>query len=177
MNTAALDKTLSYFQEQIKFIHASGSSNVILEEVRCDVYNSKMKIKELGTVNSLGAGSYAINLWDPSISESVKISIMNTLNLNASIDQGILKVNFPSPTQEKRQELTKLVSKYSEECLISLRNIRRDEISNVEKQFKDKSVSEDEKKSLISKIEIIIKDYVKKVEEIKSQKISDLNTL
>ena len=177
MNTTALDKSINFFQDQIKFLHASGGSNVILEEVKCDAYNSKMKIRELGTVNSIGSGSYAVNLWDPTIAESVKIAIMNTLNLNASVEGGTLKVNFPAPTQEKRQELSKLVSKYSEECLIVIRNIRRDEISDIEKQFKDKLLSEDEKKTQINKIELLIKDYSKKVDEIKSKKITDLNTL
>ena len=177
MNTAALDKSINYFLDQIKFIHASGGSNIILEEIRCDVYNSKMKIRELGTVNSLGGGSYAINLWDPSIGEFVKSAIMNTINLNAQLEGGSLKVNFPTPTQEKRHDLTKIISKNSEDCLIAIRNIRRDEISTLDKQLKDKEITEDDKKSQVNKIEAIIKEYSKKIEDIKLKKITEINTI
>lgn len=173
----ALEKALNYFIDQIKAIHASGSGNVVLEEVKCDVYNSKMRIKELGTVNSMGGGSYAVSLWDATIIEEVKKAILNTLSLNAVIDSGVLKINFPAPTQEKRQELVKLVSRMAEECLIVLRNIRRDEMTSIEKKFKEKLISEDQQKTEESKVEAMIKDYNKKVDEIKQKKISEISTL
>jgi ribosome recycling factor len=177
MDTTALDKAVNYFIDQIKPMHASTSGHIILEEVKCDVYNSKMKIRDLGTVNSLGGGTYVINLWDASVIEEVRKSIMNNLNLNPQSEGGALKVNFPPMTQEKRQDLVKLVSRYAEDCLIVIRNIRRDEISSVEKDLKEKSISEDEKKSLVSKIESIIKQYVSKVDDIKSNKITEINTI
>jgi ribosome recycling factor len=177
MNTASLDKSLNYFQEQIKFIHAVGSANAVLEEVKCDAYNSKMKIRDLGTVNSLGSGSYMINLWDASIVENVKTAILETLNLNPAVEGSTLKVNFPPTTQEKRSELTKVVSKFAEETLISIRNIRRDEINKIEKDFKEKLISEDQKNSLVDKIETVIKQYSQKVNDIKDKKNQDINTL
>ncbi|MEI7603447.1 MAG: ribosome-recycling factor [bacterium] len=177
MDTAKLDKAVDYFIDQIKFIHASGGGNLILEEVKCDVYNSKMRIKELGTVNSLGAGAYVVNLWDMTIAEEVKKSIMNSINLNANVDGGTLKVVFPAPTQEKRLELGKLVSKYAEDCLIAIRNIRRDEMTQIDKDFKEKIISEDQKKTLENKVEDVIKQFNKKVEELKGKKIIEINTI
>lgn len=177
MNTSSLDKSVSYFQDQIKYVHAVGNANSVLEEIKCDAYNSKMKLRDLGTVNSSGSGSYIINVWDASIVDNVKTAIMETLNLNASVDGSNLRVNFPPTTEEKRQELSKVVSKFAEECLISIRNIRRDEISAIEKQFKDKSISEDEKNSEVSKIESMIKQYNQKIDEIKNKKIDEINTL
>jgi len=177
MDKSKLDKAIEHFEEAIKFFHSSTGGNVLLEEVKADVYNSKMKIRDLGTVNSLGSGSYVVNLWDSTIAETVKNAILDTLNLNPSVDGGSLKVNFPAPTQEKRTELSKVVSTKAEDCLVSIRNLRRDEMTIIDKQFKAKEISEDVKASLESKVDELIKIFNKKVDEIKTKKITEINTL
>ena len=55
------------------------------------------------------------------------------------IEGNLIRVPVPELSEERRKEIVKIASKYSEDCKISVRNIRReamDKIKNDEKKRK-----------------------------------------
>jgi ribosome recycling factor len=57
-------------------------------------------------------------------------------------------IKIPPLTQERRKELTKLISKMGEDNKIALRNIRQDTLKEIKKQYDEKLMSEDDKKRI-----------------------------
>ena len=63
--------------------------------------------------------------------------------MNPSIDGQLIRVPLPDLTEERRSELTKVASKFSEDAKISIRNIRRDAMDKIKEEQKNNLISED----------------------------------
>ena len=86
-------------------------------------------------------------------------------------------VKIPPLTQERRKELTKLVSQLGEEAKIAIRNARQEALKDIKKQFEEKLLSEDEKGRLEKQIDETTKDLnqqVDKIVETKKQQIMEV---
>ena len=73
---------------------------------------------------------------------------------------------LPDLTEERRIELTKVASKFSEDAKISIRNIRRDAMDKIKDDQKNNVISEDEQKSTSDEIQKITDDKVKEIESV-----------
>jgi ribosome recycling factor len=83
-------------------------------------------------------------------------------------------IKVPALTQERRQNLIKLVAQYGEDNKIALRNIRHDILKDIKKQFDEKLISEDQKKLFEKECDEITKQYTTKIDQlvkIKSEEI------
>ena len=67
------------------------------------------------------------------------------LGLNPAADGQNIRVSIPPLTEERRKEFVKLTKKFGEDSKVSLRNLRRDMIQEIEKLEKSRVISEDDK--------------------------------
>ena len=165
-----MENTLKIFHEELDRLRTSRATPSLLEPIFVEAYNSKMKISELATVNAPEPKLLTIQVWDKSMVPNVEKSIRESeLGLNPSTDGQLIRVPLPDLTEERRIELTKVASKFSEDAKISIRNIRRDANDSLKKNLKDKKISEDEMKNFEKKIQNStdkqIADLEKKLEE------------
>lgn len=83
-------------------------------------------------------------------------------------------IKVPPLTTERRQELVKIVQKEAEEGKIAIRNIRHELRNDVDKQFKAKEISENEKDATEKEIDDITKKYNEKIEELAKSKAEEV---
>ena len=81
---------------------------------------------------------------------------------------------IPKLSAERREELVKVVSQYSESSKITIRNIRREIMDSTKKEEKDKNISEDEMKKILSDIQSITDEYISKIDLITSNKQTEI---
>ena len=81
------------------------------------------------------------------------------LGLNPQIDGQLIRLPVPDLSEERRNEIKKIIKSMGEKCKVSIRNIRREANDELKKLLKDKEISEDDvkKKKKLSKIIPIIK--------------------
>ena len=96
------------------------------------------------------------------------------LGLNPSIDGQLIRVPLPDLTEERRSELTKVASKFSEDAKISIRNIRRDAMDKIKEEQKNNLISEDEQKSASDKIQKITDEQIKEIEKVFENKKNEI---
>ena len=70
------------------------------------------------------------------------------LGLNPQIDGQLIRLPIPDLSEERRNEIKKIVKSMGEKCKVSIRNIRRDANDELKKLLKNKDISEDEEKNL-----------------------------
>ena len=75
------------------------------------------------------------------------------MGFNPNNDDGVIIINVPPLTQERRSELVKFLNKQSENYKISIRNIRKELNDKVKKMLKDKDITEDKQKSDLKEIQ------------------------
>jgi ribosome recycling factor len=92
------------------------------------------------------------------------------LGVTPTNDGNLIRLNFPSLTEDKRKEIAKEIKKNGEDAKVILRNIRRDQNDAVKKSEKDKVISEDDAKKIQAEIQIITDKFTKEVDTIIANK-------
>ena len=174
-NEKRFKKTLAYFKNELSNIRDNRPNPKIIEDLKVEVYGSEMPIKQLGTVSVSSSNLITVSVWDKRNTEEVKKAIDNAdLNLHSVVDGQIVKVPLPSMTEERRKEMVELIKDLSEKAKITIRNVRRElieELNEVE------GISEDDIKRGEKEIQRLVDKYNEKVEESFEKKKNDLLTL
>ena len=170
-----MENTLKIFHEELNRLRTGRATPSLLEPVFVEAYNSKMKISELATVNTPEPKLLTVQVWDKSMVQNVEKSIRESkLGLNPSTDGQLIRVPLPDLTEERRLELTKVASKFSEDAKISIRNIRRDAMDKIKDEQKKNLISEDEQKSTSENIQKVTDEKIKEIENIFEDKKKEI---
>jgi ribosome recycling factor len=96
------------------------------------------------------------------------------LGLNPSNDGNIIRLAIPPLSEERRQELTKVVNRKVEERRVSLRNLRHEALNDLKKMEKDKEISQDDQKRAQSQVQKITDACILEVEKLGKDKEKEL---
>ena len=170
-----MENTLKIFHEELSRLRTGRATPSLLEPIFVEAYNSKMKISELATVNAPEPKLLTVQVWDKSMVQNVEKSIRDSeLGLNPSTDGQLIRVPLPDLTEERRSELTKVASKFSEDAKISIRNIRRDAMDKIKDEQKNNLISEYEQKSSSDEIQKITDEKIKEIEKVIENKKNEI---
>jgi len=170
-----MENTLKIFNEELSRLRTSRATPSLLEPVFVEAYNSKMRISELATVNAPEPKLLTVQVWDKSMVQNIEKSIRESeLGLNPNTDGQLIRVPIPDLTEERRTELTKVASKFSEDAKISIRNIRRDAMDKIKEDQKNSLISEDEQKSMSEDIQKITDEKTKEIESVFEEKKKEI---
>jgi ribosome recycling factor len=84
---------------------------------------------------------------------------------------------FPQPTEERRKELTKQVSKHAEEAKVAIRNIRRDAVEKYKAQKKTGEITEDDLVDTEKDLQKLTDTYTKEIDKIAQRKESEIKEI
>ena len=159
-------KTFEVFTKELSSLRTGRANSNMLDIIKVDVYGQKMPINQLGSITTPEPRMINIQVWDlnnvPLIDSSIKKS---ELGLNPQIDGQLIRLPIPDLSEERRNEIKKLIKSMGEKCKISVRNIRREANDELKKLLKSKEIGEDEEKKFEKKIQTITDDQIKKIEE------------
>ncbi len=162
-----LDAALDFFKSDIAQVRTGRANPGLLEDLSVDAYGSMMKVKELATISVPEPQMIVISPWDKGVLQSIDKAIRNSdLKLNPVVADGVLRVPIPPLSEERREEFAKMVNAKMEQARQSLRNIRQDALKEIDKQFLDKELSEDEKFTKKDEVEKMIKEYTNTITEL-----------
>jgi|TARA_B100001971_G_scaffold27559_1_gene21884 ribosome recycling factor len=161
-----MSKTFEVFTKELSSLRTGRASSNMLDIIKVDVYGQKMPINQLGSITTPEPRMINIQVWDlnnvPLIDSSIRKS---ELGLNPQIDGQLIRLPVPDLSEERRNEIKKLIKSMGEKSKISVRNIRREANDELKKLLKSKEISEDDEKKFEKKIQIITDDQIKKIDE------------
>ena len=156
-----------FLEKELSSIRTSRANPSMLDNITVEAYGSQTTINQLGNINVPEANMLTIQVWDSSLIKKIENSIIDSkLGINPQSDGTLIRLPVPKLSEERRNELSKVASQYSESSKISIRNVRRDGIDQLKAEEKDKIISQDEQKSQSIDIQKITDEYVKTIEEI-----------
>ncbi len=151
-----MSKTLDVFAKELNSLRTGRANSSMLDLVKVDVYGQKMPINQLGTITTPEPRTINIQVWDINNVPLVESTIRKSeLGLNPQIDGQLIRLPIPDLSEERRNEIKKLVKSMGEKCKVSIRNIRREANDELKKILKLKQISEDDEK----KFEKVIQDF------------------
>lgn len=170
-----MDKTQEAFQAELGNIRTGRATAGLLDIVEVEVYGSKMKINQLGTITVPDPHMIAVDLWDKSQMHTVeKAIIASPLGLNPSNDGKLIRVPIPTLTEERRKELVKRLHHIVEEHRVTVRNVRRDSNEAIKKLLKDKLISEDDDRRGHEETQKLTDAYIAKLDQLAKAKEKDI---
>ena len=84
---------------------------------------------------------------------------------------------IPELNEERRKELTKQASKYSEAAKVAVRNVRRDALDELKKLEKAGLISEDDERRDADKVQKETDNHIAKIDETLKSKEKDIMTV
>ena len=170
-----MNKTFEAFIKDLSGLRTGRANVNMLDIIRVDVYGQKMPINQLGTISTPEPRTLTIQVWDQNNVSPIDSSIRKIeLGLNPQIDGQLIRIPIPSLSEERRNELKKMIKTIGEKSKVSIRNIRREANDELKTLLKEKKISEDENKKFEKEIQIITDEDVKKIEEKVSQKEKEI---
>ena len=161
-----MDKTFEVFTKELSSLRTGRANASMLDIIKVDVYGQKMPINQLGSITTPEARVINIQVWDlnnvPLIDSSIRKS---ELGLNPQIDGQLIRLPIPDLSEERRNEIKKLIKSMGEKSKISIRNIRREANDELKNLLKSKEISEDEEKKFEKKIQTLTDEQIKIVDE------------
>ena len=170
-----MKNAVSHFEKELSSLRTSRANPKMLDSIMVEAYGNKNPINQVGNVTVPDASTISIQVWDVSLIKNVENSIIESnLGINPQSDGNIIRLNIPKLSEERRLELSKLASQYSENAKVSIRNIRRELIEGEKKNKKDNNTSEDEYKKNVDQIQNITNEYIEKIDIITSEKKTEI---
>ena len=144
-----MDKTIDVFSKELSSLRTGRANANILDLVKVDVYGQKMPINQLGTVTTPEARMISIQVWDLNNVNLIDSAIKKSdLGLNPQIDGQLIRLPIPDLSEERRNEIKKMIKSMGEKCKVSIRNIRREANDNLKNLLKKKDITEDDEKKI-----------------------------
>lgn len=170
-----MEKTLEAFRQELTTIRTGRASVGLLDVVEVDVYGSRMKINQLGTIAAPEPRLIVITPWDKTQINAIEKAIKTSpLELNPSNDGRVIRLPIPALTEERRKDLVKLTGKLAEEARVSVRNIRRQAVDEVKTGQKDGEIPEDDAHKLTGEIQNLTDDYITKIDDALKAKEAEI---
>ena len=168
-------QTITVLQDEFAGLRTGRASVHLLDGVRVPVYGSEMPINQVATVSAPDNQTLSVTVWDITNAPAVEKAIRDSgLGLNPMTAGGVIRLNLPPLTEERRRELTKVAGKYAEEAKISMRNIRQDAMGKIKRAVTDKEISEDDQRKYEEDIQKVFEARGNEVDSILKQKESDI---
>ena len=170
-----MKKTIEAFQHEIASIRTGKATTTLLDRVKVEAYGQQMPLKQVGNIGVLDVHTLSVQVWDKSMVSATERAIRDAnLGLNPAADGQTIRVSIPPLTEERRKEFVKLTKKFGEDAKVSLRTLRRDLIHEIEKQEKDKQISEDEKNKGKKDADELLHKFEKQINELIVQKEKEI---
>ena len=169
-----MEKALQNLEKRFATVRAGRANPSSLDGVMVEYYGSMTPLKQLATISVPEARQLLIKPFDRGSLKNIEKAILTSnLGYNPGNDGETIIIIIPELTEERRKELVKQVKAISEEGKVAIRNIRREDMDDIEKL----ELSEDEEKGIEKDIQDIVNEYNKKVEAKLKEKEQELLTV
>ena len=173
-----MDKTIEVFAKELTFLRTGRANANMLDLVKVDVYGQQMPINQVASITTPEARMINIQVWDLNNVSLVDSAIKKSqLGLNPQIDGQLIRLPVPDLSEERRNEIKKVIKSMGEKCKVSIRNIRREANDDLKNLLKNKDIGEDEEKKYEKIIQNYTDEHIKIIDEKVSSKEKEIMTI
>ena len=172
---ARMTKSIGALSNAFKKIRTGRAHPSLLDGLTVSYYGSDTPLSQVGNVNVIDARTLSVSVWEKDLIPEVEKAIHKSdLGLNPSTTGDLIRIPMPQLTEETRKNFIKKARSEAESARISIRNARREILSNVKDLLKKKEITEDNERQIQEDVQKITDRYIKQVDEVLLSKESDL---
>ncbi len=170
-----MTKSLEAVRDEMAKIRTGKATTSLLDMIKVNYYGSQVPLKQVANITVPEPRLLSVQPWEKNLIGEIERAIMKSdLGLNPTNDGKVIRIPFPTLTEERRKELVKLVKKMAEEGRIAIRNIRRDVNEHIKKAQKNHEITEDQEHDELDKIQKLTDEFVEKIDKVLAEKEEEI---
>lgn len=170
-----MQKTREVLERELASIRTGRASPSLVEDLPIDYYGTPTPLKQIASISAPEPRMLMIQPWDRGSIPQIERAISKSdLGLSPVADGALLRLPIPTLTQERRQDMAKLVRKRVEDDRVAIRNVRRDALDHLRKLERDKDVSQDEERRSQDLLQKLTDRYVGELDKLGSAKEAEV---
>ena len=170
-----MDGALEALKREFAGLRTGRASTSLLDPITVEAYGQQMPINQVGTISAPEPRMLTVQVWDRGMVNAVEKAIRESdLGLNPQNDGQLIRVPIPPLSEERREELAKVASRYAEQARVAVRNVRRDGMDTFKQMEKDGEISEDEHHKRSDEIQKMTDEHIKLIDDALAHKDSEI---
>ena len=162
-----MDSSINALKRELSTIRTGRATPALIENVAVDYYGVSTPLNQIASISAPDARAIMVQPWDKQALQEIEKSLIKSdMGFNPSNDGNTITIPIPPLTQERRQDMVRLLKRKLEESKVSIRNVRRDGIDSLRKLERAKSISQDENRRTQEQLQKSTDSHVKVVEEL-----------
>lgn len=170
-----MDGAIEALRREFAGLRTGRASASLLEPLSVQAYGTSMPINQVGTINVPESRMLTVQVWDRSLVTAVEKAIREAdLGLNPQTEGQLIRVPIPQLSEERRQELSRVASKFAEQARVAVRNVRRDGMETLKRMEKDGEISQDDHKKWADEVQKLTDAHIKRIDEMLEHKEQEI---
>ncbi len=171
---ARMQKSIDALENAFSKVRTGRAHPGMLSGVMVDYYGAETPLNQVASVNVEDSRTLLVQPFDRTMTQAVDKAIREAdLGLNP-MTADVIRVPMPALTEETRRDMQKLARSEAENSRVSIRNVRRDMMSDIKELAKEKEISEDEERRAGEEIQKMTDKYIGYVDSRLEKKETEL---
>ncbi|MBI3572612.1 MAG: ribosome recycling factor [Candidatus Kerfeldbacteria bacterium] len=177
-SSARFQPILTHLKKELSGIHTGRATPSLVEHVIVEAYGTKSPLQSLAAIHAPEPQLLVVEPWDSGVTKEIEQALRDTdLGVNPVVDGKVIRLPFPSMSDERRQRMQKIIQERAEGAKVSIRQVREELIKTVRADQKNGTLSEDQMKLELKNIQSVVDDLVKKIEAMVEGKTKEILTV
>ena len=170
-----MQTSVEALKRELAAIRTGHATPALIDHIKVDYAGVPTPLNQIAGISAPEVRLLVIQPWDRGSIKSIEKAILQSdLGLNPANNGSIIRLNIPPLTEERRQELTRVVQRKIEERRIVIRNLRREAMDNLKRLEKNKDISQDEHKHALGQLQKLTDSFIANAEQIGRDKEVEL---
>ncbi len=162
-------------KRELATIRTGRATPALIEHIKVEYAEVPTPLNQIASISAPGARLLVVQPWDRGSIHSIEKAILKSdLGLTPSNDGSVIRLNLPPLSEERRQELIKVVRRRVEERKIAIRNLRREAMDELKGLERSKDISQDENKRSLDQVQKLTDSFIADAEQIGHNKEIEL---
>ena len=170
-----MQKSVEALRHDLTKLRTGRASTALVDHLQVNYYGSNVPLTQVANVAIADARTLTITPWEKNMVGPVEKAILGSdLGLTPNTAGQLIRINLPPLTEERRRDLSKVVSHEGENAKVAIRNIRRDAMHQIKELLKSKQITEDEERRAEDDVQKLTDRFVKDVDGVVKAKEDEL---
>jgi len=170
-----MEKSVEGLKMELATIRTGHATPALIEHIKVEYAGVPTPLNQIAGISAPEVRLLVIQPWDRGCIHDIEKAILKSdLGLNPTSDGNLVRINIPPLTEERRQELIKVVRKRVEERRIAIRNLRREAMEELKRLEKNKDISQDEHKRALDQLQKLTDSFIAQTDQIGRDKETEL---
>jgi ribosome recycling factor len=170
-----MGKAIEALRRELNTLRTGRATPALLETLTVDYYGAPTPLNQIAAVSAPEARLIVVQPWDKQALREIEKSLLKSeMGFNPANDGNVIRVPIPALSQDRRQELVRLLKRKVEDGKVAARNVRRDVLERLRTMERDKAISQDENRRAQERLQKATDSCVTQMDQVSTAKEAEI---